>query len=86
MPEDYFRAVDRHMPCNMAVLAGHCSARAAAGVVRYLVLVYRHADVGRPEKVLYSDWILWLILVGYALTAVYAVMFPQIVQIRELGV
>ena len=31
MPADYFRAVDRHMPCNMAVLVGHCSARAAAG-------------------------------------------------------
>jgi len=29
--EDYFRATDRHMPCNMAVLVGHCSARAAAG-------------------------------------------------------
>ena len=29
--EVYFRAVDRKMPCNMAVLAGHCSARAAAG-------------------------------------------------------
>ena len=29
--EEYFRATDRHMPCNMAVLAGHCSARAAAG-------------------------------------------------------
>ena len=29
--EEYFRAVDRHMPCNLAVLAGHCSARAAAG-------------------------------------------------------
>ena len=29
--EAYFRAVDRKMPCNMAVLAGHCSARAAAG-------------------------------------------------------
>ena len=29
--EEYFRAVDGHMPCNMAVLAGHCSARAAAG-------------------------------------------------------
>ena len=29
--EDYFRAVDRHMPCNMAVLVGHCSARAAVG-------------------------------------------------------
>ena len=29
--EEYFRATDRNMPCNMAVLAGHCSARAAAG-------------------------------------------------------
>ena len=29
--EEYFRATDRQMPCNMAVLAGHCSARAAAG-------------------------------------------------------
>jgi len=28
---EYFRATDRKMPCNMAVLAGHCSARAAAG-------------------------------------------------------
>ena len=31
--EELFRAVDRNMPCNMAVLAGHCSARAAAGGV-----------------------------------------------------
>ena len=29
--EEYFRATDRNMPCNMAVLAGHCTARAAAG-------------------------------------------------------
>ena len=29
--EEFFRATDRKMPCNMAVLAGHCSARAAAG-------------------------------------------------------
>ena len=29
--EEYFRAVDRQMPCNMAVLVGHCSARAAVG-------------------------------------------------------
>jgi len=29
--EDYFRAVDRKMPCNMAVLVGHCTARAAVG-------------------------------------------------------
>ncbi|MGN1021735.1 MAG: amidohydrolase family protein [Aristaeellaceae bacterium] len=27
--KDYFSAVDGHMPCNMAVLAGHCTARAA---------------------------------------------------------
>ncbi len=26
---DYFDAVDRRMPCNMAVLAGHCTARAS---------------------------------------------------------
>ena len=30
-PEAFFAAVDRAMPCNMAVLAGHCTARAAAG-------------------------------------------------------
>ena len=29
--EEFFGATDRKMPCNMAVLAGHCSARAAAG-------------------------------------------------------
>ena len=29
--EEFFRATDRQMPCNIAVLAGHCSARAAAG-------------------------------------------------------
>lgn len=26
---EYFAAVDGHMPCNMALLAGHCTARAA---------------------------------------------------------
>lgn len=29
--EEYFSVLDRHMPCNMALLAGHCTARAAAG-------------------------------------------------------
>ncbi len=29
--EELFCAVDRQMPCNLATLAGHCSARAAAG-------------------------------------------------------
>ena len=47
----------------------------AAGIVRYLVLVYRHGDVGAPEKVLYSDRILWAVLLGYAAVAVYAVLF-----------
>ena len=31
--EELFRATDGRMPCNMAELAGHCSARAAAGGV-----------------------------------------------------
>ncbi|MCR5134817.1 MAG: amidohydrolase family protein [Clostridiales bacterium] len=30
MTEDYFKAVDRNAPANIAILAGHCSARAAA--------------------------------------------------------
>ena len=29
--EAFFQAIDRNMPCNMATLVGHCSARAAAG-------------------------------------------------------
>ena len=48
----------------------------ALGVGRYLALVYgrgRQDDVGRPEKVLLSDWVLWVILAGYALTAFGAV-------------
>ncbi len=31
--EEFFRVTDRNMPCNIAELAGHCSARAAAGGV-----------------------------------------------------
>ena len=27
--DEFFSAVDGHMPCNMSILAGHCSARAA---------------------------------------------------------
>ena len=41
----------------------------AAGVARYLSLVYRRGDVGRPEKILLTDRLLWLILAGYGLTA-----------------
>lgn len=48
----------------------------AMGVGRYLALVYgkgRRDDVGRPEKVLLGDRVLWLILAGYALAAFGAV-------------
>jgi len=41
-----------------------------AGVVRYLLLAWKQADVGRPEKVLLSDRWLWGIIGGYALSVV----------------
>ena len=44
-----------------------------AGISRYLQLVWRKADVGRPEKILLSDRPLWVIIVGYAVAAVIAV-------------
>ena len=47
----------------------------ALGLARYLFLVYSPSGggTGRPERVLLTDWILWLILVGYGVTAVLAV-------------
>lgn len=45
----------------------------ALGQARYIQLLYAKEDVGRPERVLLTDKILWLILVGYGLTAVWAV-------------
>ena len=45
----------------------------ALGLARYMTLLYRKEDVGRPERVLLTDKILWLILAGYGLTAVLAV-------------
>ena len=47
----------------------------AAGIVRYLVLVGRRADVGRPERILLSDRPLWLIIVGYGLASVLVVLW-----------
>ena len=44
-----------------------------AGIVRYLFLTWRKGDVGRPERVLLSDRVLWLIIGGYAIAAVAAV-------------
>ena len=44
-----------------------------AGILRYLFLAWRKGDVGRPERVLLSDRLLWLIIGGYAVSAVVAV-------------
>jgi len=44
-----------------------------AGLLRYLYLAWRKGDVGRPEKVLLSDRILWVIIGGYAASSVIAV-------------
>ena len=48
-----------------------------AGILRYLLLTWRKGDVGRPERVLLSDRILWLIIGGYALAAVAAVAISR---------
>ena len=44
-----------------------------AGILRYLYLVWKKGDVGRPEKVLLSDRPLWLVIAGYAVASVAAV-------------
>lgn len=43
------------------------------GLIRYLVLAWGKADVGRPEKILLSDRWLWAVLIGYALSALVVV-------------
>ena len=45
----------------------------AFGIGRYLLLVYREGGGDRPEKVLLTDWILWIALFGYAVSAIIAV-------------
>ena len=46
----------------------------AVGIVRYLVLVVQKADVGRPERILLTDKPLWLVIAGYGMAAVLAVL------------
>ena len=53
------------------------SAFVLAGILRYLFLAWRKGDVGRPERVLLSDRILWLIIGGYAVSAVVAVAISR---------
>ena len=45
----------------------------AIGIGRYMLLVYREGGGDRPEKVLLTDRVLWIVLVGYAVSAVFAV-------------
>ena len=46
----------------------------ALGLARYAFLVYKHGDVGRPEKVLLTDRLLWVVLFGYCATALVVVL------------
>ena len=43
------------------------------GIARYAVLAWRKGDVGRPERILLTDRVIWLIFAGYAVAAVAAV-------------
>lgn len=45
----------------------------ALGIARYLFLLFRKADVGRPEKILLSDRVMWTILFGYCASALIVV-------------
>lgn len=44
-----------------------------AGILRYSILAWSKADTGRPEKILLTDKILWLILLGYAASSITVV-------------
>lgn len=43
------------------------------GIGRYMLLVYREGGGGRPEKVLLTDRVLWIVLSGYAISAILSV-------------
>ena len=49
--------------------------------VAYIRLVYSKADVGRPEKILLSDWPMWIILAGYGVSALVAVLLRHVVTV-----
>lgn len=53
------------------------SAFVLAGILRYVFLTWKKGDVGRPERILLSDRILWLIIGGYAVAAVVAVAISR---------
>jgi 4-hydroxybenzoate polyprenyltransferase len=43
----------------------------ALGLVRYLYLTYSRADVGRPDKVVLTDRVLWLVIASYCAVAAF---------------
>lgn len=49
----------------------------ALGIVRYLFLAWRKEDVGRPERILLTDRLLWLVLAGYGASAIALVMVSR---------
>ena len=49
----------------------------ALGIVRYMALAFGRGDVGRPEKVLLKDRILWLVISGYGICAVLVVLLGR---------
>ena len=49
------------------------------GIARYAFLAWRKGDVGRPERVLLTDRPLWIVLIAYALTAVFVVVLRHVV-------
>jgi 4-hydroxybenzoate polyprenyltransferase len=51
----------------------------ALGLARYYRLMYVGEDVGRPEKVLLTDRIMWIVIAGYSLSAISAVVIGRIV-------
>ncbi len=44
------------------------------GIARYCHLAWGKGDTGRPERVLLTDRVLWCILIGYALSSLFAVL------------
>jgi len=48
-----------------------------AGILSYIRLAWRKGDVGRPERVLLSDRVLWFIIGGYAVSSVVAVAISR---------
>ena len=46
----------------------------ALGLVRYLYLTYSKADVGRPDKVVLTDRVLWLVIAAYCAVTLLVLM------------